>query len=150
MSYSVYGFIEHGYTIRALGVMEASLRDIARGHAAFAEQYLGDNFKPDGVRPSLFGSSIILDFVLLKNGYMFGDGSPKAVLLPNKAGGVSDILIQEKKYNLRTEPAGKTIKFGEQGKKQEFVEVGEIILSNPICSILIPTCTEDRFFFNKY
>lgn len=116
VSYSVYGLIEHGYPERALGTMEACLRDIARGRAAFAEQYIGPDFRPDGVRPSLFGSSIIIDFVLMKNGFMLGDGNPKGVLLPAKAGGVTDILINGKKYDLRIDQAAQKLSFGEQGK----------------------------------
>ena len=127
MSYSVYGLIEHGYTDRALGTMEASLRDIARGHAAFAEQYLGDDFKPDGVYQSLFGSSIIIDFVLMANGYMLGDGNPKAVLLPGKVGGVTDILINGKKYDLYINPAIKEFKFGEQGKTAKTIKTKKSI-----------------------
>lgn len=117
VSYSVYGLLEHNLEERALGTMEACLRDITRGRAAFAEQYVGDDFRPDGVRPSLFGSSIILDFVLLANGYMFGDGVPKAVLLPNKAGGISDIKINGKIYQLKTNPSKKEVQFGVQGGK---------------------------------
>ena len=128
VSYSVYGLMEHGLNERALGTMEACLRDIARGRAAFAEQYIGPDFKPDGVRPSLFGSSIILDFVLMTNGYMFGDGNPKAVLLPTKPGGVSDILINGKKYDLKTNPASNEIKFGEQGKTPTIIKTaGKIV-----------------------
>ena len=128
VSYSVYGLLEHGLNERALGTMEACLRDVARGHAAFAEQYIGTDFRPDGVRPSLFGSSIIIDFVLLTNGYLFGDGAPKAVLMPNKAGGVSNILISGKKYDLKTESLSKKIKFGKQGNKPEFFKVGKNVI----------------------
>ena len=127
MSYSVYGLIEHGYPDRALGTMEASLRDIARGHAAFAEQYLGDDFKPDGVYPSLFGSSIILDFVMMSNGYMFGDGNPKAVLLPGKTGGVNGILIKGKNYDLQINSAAKKVKFGTEGKMKSMNAKGSIV-----------------------
>lgn len=118
VSYSVYGLIEHGYSQRALGTMEATLRDVARGHAAFAEQYIGDDFRPDGVRPSLFGSSIIIDFVLMANGYMLGDGAPKAVLLPNNGGGVSNILMGGKRYELTTNPKTKKVRFGLQGEQK--------------------------------
>lgn len=127
MSYSVYGLIEHGYNDRALGTMEASLRDIARGHAAFAEQYLGDDFKPDGVYPSLFGSSIIIDFVLMANGYMLGDGNPKAVLLPGKVGGVSNILIKGSKYDLKVDANKKEIKFGAKGELKSINAKGSIV-----------------------
>ncbi|KAA3688815.1 hypothetical protein F3F88_22280, partial [Bacteroides salyersiae] len=63
VSYSVYGLLQHGYVEKAQGVIEANLRDIVRAKATFAEQYVGDDFEPDGVRPSLFGSSTLIDFV---------------------------------------------------------------------------------------
>ena len=127
VSYSVYGLLEHGLNERALGTMEACLRDVARGRAAFAEQYIGDDFRPDGVRPSLFGSSIILDFVLLTNGYLFGDGNPKAVLLPGKIGGVTDILIKGKKYDLYMNSTTKELKFGTQRKMKTIKAKGLIV-----------------------
>lgn len=127
VSYSVYGLIEHGYTDRALGTIEACLRDIARGHTAFAEQYIGDDFKADGVRPSLFGSSIIIDFVLLKNGYMFGDGNPKAISLPNNGGGVTDINIDGKMYDLEVIPESKKILFGQKERLRSIKLTKKII-----------------------
>ena len=116
ISYSVYGLIKHGYQDRALGVIEASLRDVVRAHAVFAEQYIGSDFKPDGVYPSLFGSSIIIDFVLMINGYMYGDGMPKGILLQNNGGGVSNIMLENKCYDLKVSPANNQILFGIKGK----------------------------------
>lgn len=74
VGYTVYGLIKRGYTRKALEMIEVNLRDICRAHASFAEQYIGDDFKPDGVRPSLFGSTTIIDFVLLMNNYRYDKG----------------------------------------------------------------------------
>lgn len=127
MSYSVYGLIEHGFTQRAVGVMEASLRDIVRAHTRFAEQYTKEDLRPDGVYPSLFGSSMIIDFVLMLNGYLFGDGAPKGLLLPGRTGGVSDLKIQGKSYEIRTDGPNHTVLFGPRGKLHTIEAAGPIV-----------------------
>lgn len=78
VSYTVYGLLKQGYKDEAVSLMEANLRDIVRANSSFAEQYIGENFEPDGVRPSLFGSSTLIDFVLLLNGYKYDRGNPSA------------------------------------------------------------------------
>lgn len=114
MSYSVYGLLKHGLTERARGTMEAAVRDIVRAGAPFAEQYVGDDFRADGVRPSLFGSSMILDFTLLMNGYKYDRGTPAAVITAaRQEGGVSGLLLRGRRYDLEL---GSALRFGRQGQ----------------------------------
>ena len=114
MSYSVYGLLKHGLTGRARGTMEAAVRDIVRAGAPFAEQYVGDDFRADGVRPSLFGSSMVLDFTLLMNGYKYDRGAPAAVITASgQAGGVSGLLLRGQRYDLEL---GNAVLFGRQGQ----------------------------------
>lgn len=114
MSYSVYGLLKHGLTGRARGTMEAAVRDIVRAGAPFAEQYVGDDFRADGVRPSLFGSSMILDFTLLMNGYKYDRGAPAAVITASRQeGGVSGLMLRGRRYDLEAGPA---VRFGRQGQ----------------------------------
>ncbi len=114
MSYSVYGLLKHGLTGRARGTMEAAVRDIVRAGAPFAEQYVGDDFRADGVRPSLFGSSMILDFTLLMNGYKYDRGAPAAVITASRQeGGVSGLLLRGRRYDLEL---GRSVRFGRQGQ----------------------------------
>lgn len=120
VSYTVYGLLEHKMPERALGTMEACLRDIVRGHAAFAEQYTLPDFTPDGVRPSLFGSSIVIDFVLMANGYMLGDCTPQAILFPDKKGGVSGLRINRNIYNLSTGSQSGIVKWS-TGKETKII-----------------------------
>ena len=54
LSYTVYGLIKHGYNHQAQQMIEVNLRDIVRARASFAEQYVGANFRPDGVRPAMW------------------------------------------------------------------------------------------------
>lgn len=97
---------------RALGTMESCLRDIARDHTAFTEQYTLPDFIPDGVRPSLFGSSTIIDFVLMTNGYVLGDCAPQAVMLSGEKVGVSGLKINGNIYNLSGDSQSGVIKWG--------------------------------------
>lgn len=75
ISYTVYGLLEHGFEEEAICLVEANLRDIVRANTSFAEQYIGENFEPDGVRPSVFGSSTLIDFIWLLNGYKYNRGN---------------------------------------------------------------------------
>jgi len=126
MSYSVYGLLKQGYTARARGVMEACIRDIVRAGAPFAEQYVGDDFRADGVRPSLFGSSTIIDFTMLMNGYKYDRGTPTIALTHAQDSGVSGLLIKGKRFDLQCTD-GKVL-FGEKGKmKPVNAKVGQVV-----------------------
>jgi len=127
MSYSVYGLLTHGLTGRARGTMEAAVRDIVRAGAPFAEQYVGDDFRADGVRPSLFGSSMILDFTLLMNGYKYDRGAPAAVITAaRQEGGVSGLLLRGRRYDLEL---GHAVRFGRQGQtlREYPAQAGQIV-----------------------
>lgn len=102
ISYTIYGLIKLGQLEKALGLLEVTLRDIVRSDAVFAEQYIGHTLQPDGVRPSLFGSSSIIDFCLLMNGYKYDRGIPSGVILKEAAGGVNNLLIKGKTLNIST------------------------------------------------
>ena len=125
VSYSVYGLLQHGYVEKAQGVIEANLRDIVRAKATFAEQYVGDDFEPDGVRPSLFGSSTLIDFVWLLNGFKYDRGIPECVLLNQKKGGVQNILIRGERYSLKINPHKREAQWGVNNGKPEKRIIGE-------------------------
>ena len=126
MSYSVYGLLKQGYPARARGVMEACIRDIVRAGAPFAEQYVGDDFRADGVRPSLFGSSTIIDFTMLMNGYKYDRGTPTVALTHAQDSGVSGLLIRGKTFDLKH--ADGRVLFGEKGKmKPVDAKVGQVV-----------------------
>lgn len=126
MSYTVYGLLRQGYTSRARGVMEACIRDIVRAGAPFAEQYVGDDFRADGVRPSLFGSSTIIDFTMLMNGYKYDRGTPTIALTHPQDSGVAGLLIRGKTNDLKH--ADGMVLFGEKGKmKPVYAKVGQVV-----------------------
>jgi hypothetical protein len=111
ISYTVYGLLKHGMKDRALGMIEANLRDIVKANTVFAEQYVAKNFRPDGVRPSLFGASVVIDFVWLLNGYKYDRGHPELVMIPseysrglyniNFAGGIYNLQIEKEQTSNR-------------------------------------------------
>jgi hypothetical protein len=126
MSYSVYGLLKQGYTSRARGVMESCIRDIVRAGAPFAEQYVGDDFRADGVRPSLFGSSTIIDFTMLMNGYKYDRGTPTIALTHEQDSGVAGLLIRGQTNDLKH--ADGMVLFGEKGKmKPVNAKVGQVV-----------------------
>ncbi|MEI6647884.1 MAG: hypothetical protein WCP12_17740 [bacterium] len=126
MSYTVYGLLKQGYPERARGLMEACIRDIVRAGAPFAEQYVGDNFRADGVRPSLFGSSMIIDFTMLMNGYKYDRGTPTVALTYTQDSGVAGLLIRGKRVDLKC--ADGKVLFGEKGKmKPVNAKIGHVV-----------------------
>ena len=93
----------------------------------FMQQYVGDDFRADGVRPSLFGSSMILDFTVLMNGYKYDRGVPTAVITAaHQAGGVSGLLLRGRRYDLEL---GHSVLFGRQGQtlREYPAQVGQIV-----------------------
>lgn len=119
VDFTLYGLIRKNKTTLARGLLEATIRDIVRANTVFAETYTNDqNPLPGGVRPSIFGMAEIIDFVLLKNGYMFTNGTPCAInIYPEMETGVSRIYNRGKYYDILhekdsmvkiTEPATKS------------------------------------------
>lgn len=126
MSYTVYGLLKQGYPERARGLMEACIRDIVRAGAPFAEQYVGDDFRADGVRPSLFGSSMIIDFTMLLNGYKYDRGTPTVALTHTQDSGIAGLHIRGKTYELKC--ADGRVLFGEKGKMMPVnAKVGQVV-----------------------
>lgn len=117
ISYTVYGLLEHGLDDRALGILEANLRDIVKANSFFAEDYIGDNYQPAGVRPSLFGSSTLIDFTWLLNGYRYDRGTPYLVLLGNKTRGIKNIHIKGEAYELRIIDPDNKVYWGKSSMK---------------------------------
>ena len=77
ISYTLYGLLDKGHIREAEKVMEVCIRDVVRTSSWFAESYVSsDTPYPEGVRPSLFGASIIIDFVMIKNGFRYDNGIP--------------------------------------------------------------------------
>ncbi len=108
ISYTAYGLLEHGYYDRALGLIEANLRDIIKANATFAEVYVGENLQPIGVRPSLFGASTIIDFVWLLNGYKYDRGIPTVLMLSDeRIKGLNNISVANHIYSLTIGKDGK-------------------------------------------
>ena len=131
LDFTVYGLIENGKDVLARGLLEATLRDIVRTHGMFAESYSSDarHVYPDGVRPSIFGLASIIDFTLLKNGYMYTKGYPCAVnLYPGSETGVDGISFPGKRINIK-HTAGTAVRISEPatGQSREIeVKTGEI------------------------
>jgi hypothetical protein len=93
VDFTIYGLIQHKKNILAQGMIECYLRDVVRSQAVFAESYNAlDMPYPNGVRPSLFGVAAMIDFTLLKNGYMYSKVAPCPVdLYPEEETGVDTI-----------------------------------------------------------
>ncbi|MDR0506780.1 MAG: hypothetical protein LBH32_08215, partial [Dysgonamonadaceae bacterium] len=73
--------------------IECNLRDVVRAQRVFAETYYGlETPYPSGVRPSLFGAAAVIDFSLLKNGYIYREAKRSSVdLYPDEKTGVENI-----------------------------------------------------------
>ncbi|GHU68558.1 hypothetical protein FACS189413_05730 [Bacteroidia bacterium] len=102
VDFSIYGLIQHRKNVLARGVIESNLRDIIRSRCVFAEAYRNNiAFYADGVRPSIFGMATVIDFVLLKNGYMYTKGAPCLVnIYPEGDNGVDNIPYFGKHINI--------------------------------------------------
>ncbi|MGI6878900.1 LPXTG cell wall anchor domain-containing protein [Microbacterium sp. gxy059] len=83
---------------RATVLVNTFLRDMVRS-GWFAEVYYADGEPGDpvgarGVRPSLFGISNYIDFVLMSNGVRTDEGDPTFVRLAGATGGVSGLTYR--------------------------------------------------------
>ncbi|RED85577.1 hypothetical protein [Cohnella phaseoli] len=100
ISFLIYGFLEKGYLEEAQQVLEVSMRDVVRAYE-FAEQYdVSHPPRPTGVRPSVFGAGMLIDTVLLKNGYKLDKGKPQFVNIFGADGGVENLMIRGHQLNL--------------------------------------------------
>lgn len=101
VSYTVYGLVQKGYVEYAENVIDASLRDLVRSGCWFAEQYAKTGIPyPSGVRPSLFGACMAVDFVMMKNGFMYGTGTPAITNLFSGGRGIEGIHFGDKTINV--------------------------------------------------
>lgn len=101
VDFTIYGLIKKNKPNLVRGLIECNIRDIMRTGPFFAESYTSDPTPlPEGVRPSIFGIASLIDFVLLKNGYMFTKGVPHAVNLFDQDGGVIGINYMGEKFNV--------------------------------------------------
>lgn len=73
----------------------------------FSEQYeTTDTPYPTGVRPSLFGASMIIDFVMIKNGFRYDMGVPYIQNLFRKAATISGIRYGNDVLNIECDTEG--------------------------------------------
>ncbi|MFT4222222.1 hypothetical protein [Dysgonomonas sp.] len=125
MDFTIYGLIQHNKDLLAKGLLESNLRDIIRANCVFAESYstIDDIPYPDGVRPSIFGMATIIDFTLLKNGFMYSKGSPCITnLYPDSNVGVDNIPYSGKYINIRNNRSNEMKVFGTaMGNTQKIV-----------------------------
>ena len=107
VSYTLYGLLEHQKTKKAENVIDACIRDICRSGGWFSEQYeTTDTPYPTGVRPSLFGASMIIDFVMIKNGFRYDMGVPYIQNLFRKAATISGIRYGNDVLNIECDTEG--------------------------------------------
>lgn len=108
-SYTLYGLLERGMLQEAEVFVNTALRDVTRANM-FAEQYQNSGFPaPSGVRPSLFGNCMMIDFVWVKNGYRMDQGWPNFVRMTNDTGGVNSLGIRHKRLNVQLEPTAQAV-----------------------------------------
>ncbi|GBF73415.1 hypothetical protein PA598K_01704 [Paenibacillus sp. 598K] len=93
ISYLTYGLIEHGFVDDARVIIETMVRDVTQAHF-FAEQYVVPGVPyPQGVRPSSFGATMLVDNVLQRNGLRTDLGEPLFTNLFDTNGEVSNLSL---------------------------------------------------------
>ena len=109
ISYLTYGLVNNGYYDDARQIIETMIRDVTKANF-FAEQYAvpGTPY-PQGVRPSSFGATMLIDNVLQRNGLRTDLGKPVFTNLFNKDGQVSNLILNGDKLNFRLNAAAQTI-----------------------------------------
>ena len=131
MQYPIYSFIEKGgdYLEIAQNLVEITYRDVASTNF-LAEVYNsgGKKIFADGVRPSMFGAGLMIDNVLIKNGFMYYEGRPKVINLYGTSGGVENIHINGDTFNVVQTGSENKIKLGGtffESEQEIVLEVGE-------------------------
>ena len=84
------GLIEKGYIDEAVVFIESHIRDTALSNF-LAEAYRSDSLNATGVRPSSFGFCQIIDFVFIRNGFIFRSGRPEFTNIFNENTGIKNI-----------------------------------------------------------
>ena len=107
ISYTVYGLLDKGYYDKAEKVIDACLRDIIRSGNWFSEQYNTTGIPyPSGVRPSLFGAAMMIDFVMMKNGFRYGNGTPMVMNAFEGMRNIGRINFGDKQINISRNATG--------------------------------------------
>lgn len=129
VDFTIYGLILRKKDVLARGLIETNLRDVVRTNV-FSESYYGaETPYPSGVRPSLFGMAAIIDFTLLKNGYMYTKGTPSLVNIYGDAEtGVKNIRYKGKRLDIYRVKGNEVEVSGEVFEKPQRIPVdpGEI------------------------
>ncbi|QNK59486.1 S-layer homology domain-containing protein [Paenibacillus sp. PAMC21692] len=109
VGYLTYGLIENGFIEDAKMIIETMIRDVTKAHF-FAEQYSVPGVPyPQGVRPSSFGATMLVDNVLQRNGYRMDMGKPMFTNLFEADGEVSNILLDGSTLNYKLDASKKQI-----------------------------------------
>ncbi len=110
MQYTIYGLIRQGYPEMAANCVQATLREICEA-GMLGEEYRGwmrtdengnqyESVFAQGVRPSMFGAELVIDNVFLLNGFYYHNGGIGAVSLFDKEGGMKNITLNGKTYDI--------------------------------------------------
>ncbi|OUS78314.1 hypothetical protein B1748_02560 [Paenibacillus sp. MY03] len=109
VGYLTYGLIDNGLIEDAKMIIETMIRDVTKAHF-FAEQYSVPGVPyPQGVRPSSFGATMLVDNVLQRNGYRMDMGKPMFTNLFEADGEVSNILLDGLTLNYKLDASKKKI-----------------------------------------
>jgi len=110
MGYTLYGLIDNSKIENATNLIDIGIRDIVRSGNWLAESYeISSNWGnpyPTGVRPSTFGAAMIIDFVMIKNGFRYDFGTPYIQNLFNGARSLKGIRISNRFLNIECDSEG--------------------------------------------
>ncbi len=150
MGYTLYGLIDNSKVEKASNLIDVSIRDIVRSGNWLAESYeITDNMEtpyPMGVRPSTFGAAMMIDFVMIKNGFRYDFGTPYIQNLFNGARSIKGIRYSNRLLNIETDSEGLFTVSGSyleapqeiQTQKGEFLPVEGGLVSSKIEKFIKP------------
>ena len=156
MGYTLYGLIDNSKIDDATHLIDVGIRDIVRSGNWLSETYeISDNWAPpypSGVRPSTFGASMIIDFVMIKNGFRYDFGQPYVQNLFEGTRSLKGIRYNEKTLNIEKDPDGLFTVSGDyldapktiQTVRGEFLPVEGAYVSSGKIKILKPQIYNNR------
>ena len=110
MGYTLYGLIDNSKIENATNLIDIGIRDIVRSGNWLAESYeISSNWGtpyPTGVRPSTFGAAMIIDFVMIKNGFRYDFGTPYIQNLFSGARSIKGIRYSGMLLNIESNSEG--------------------------------------------